>query len=116
MKIELKFVDTELNALKKTLIKKRVAPIERLLKRFESSGELTMEVEVGQTSKHHKQGNPYFVQLMIMIPNKQLVVRSKDPDVMRALKDAKEAIKREIKKYKDKITTERRKLRQEKNQ
>ena len=105
MKKIIKTTNTELTSYLEKLIEDKLLEVEKVLK---GTPGLFAEIEVGLTSKHHKKGNIYRAEIQIQVPGKLLRAVSEKEDFRAALTDAKNEIKLQVKQYKDKTVSEKR--------
>lgn len=73
---------------------------ERLLKREELSGAVVMDIEVERTTRHHRKGMVYRVEVNIILRKKMLRAEATDEDPRAACDLLEEELKREIRGYK----------------
>ncbi|MCL4400208.1 ribosome-associated translation inhibitor RaiA [Patescibacteria group bacterium] len=107
MKINIESTGLDLTPSIKTYIEKKLAPLGRIIKRFETKGEITAFVEVGRSTKHHKHGDVFRASIDIEMPGKKLFSENESPDLRTAIDIVKNKIKDDIQKYKDKSTDKR---------
>lgn len=77
------------------------------LKRFETMGRyfqniLDSHIELGRESKHRNQGKIFRASVTVKVPGKTLHVEHVDDDMYKAIDKIQQAMKQEIKKYKEK--------------
>jgi ribosome-associated translation inhibitor RaiA len=86
--------------------------VEHFLKSFEKQGEITMFVEIGRSTKHHKKGDVFFAEAMFETTPGGKTLRATDsqPDIRMAIVSAKEKIKKEVRRYKDKLVESKRRV------
>ncbi len=107
MKINIESTGLDLTPSIKTYIEKKLAPLGRIIKRFETKGEITAFVEVGRSTKHHKHGDVFRASIDIEMPGKKLFSENESSDLRTAIDIVKNKIKDDIQKYKDKSTDKR---------
>jgi len=107
MKTRIKATNTELTSYLEKMIEEKLAEIEKMLKDFP---DLLAEIEVGLTSNHHQKGDIYRAEIQIQVPGKLLRAVSEKKDFRMALTDAKNEIKMQIKQYKDKKVSVKRRI------
>lgn len=90
----------------KEYIEMRVGALGRFLKRYEQNGEVKVFVEVGRSTKHHKQGNVFYAEATLPLPGSTLRAEHYDEDARVAIDRVKDVLHMEIKKYKEKDTKE----------
>jgi ribosomal subunit interface protein len=109
MKIIIESVGMELSETVHLYIEGKFRTLEKFLKRFERAGELTANVEVVRTTRHHRKGEIYEVAASVRMPQKSLRITESGDDVRMAADKAKDVLRLEIEKYKEKATDQRKK-------
>ena len=89
----------ELNPPLKTFIEEKVADLERLLG---DVGQTSARVEVGIPSQHHQSGPKFYAEINLNIAGQLLRADSTNYDLHAAIVDAKDDLKVQIKKFKEK--------------
>ncbi|MCL4392332.1 ribosome-associated translation inhibitor RaiA [Patescibacteria group bacterium] len=107
MKINIESTGLDLTPSIKTYIETKLTPLGRIIKRFETKGEITAFVEVGRSTKHHKHGDVFRASIDIEVPGKKLFAENESPDLRTAIDMVKNKIKDDIQKYKEKSTDKR---------
>jgi len=105
MKTRIKTTNTDLTIYLEELIEEKLSDIENLLKGIPN---LLAEIEVGLTNKHHQKGDIYRAEIQIQVPGKLLRAVSEREDFRSALTEVKDDLQAQIKKYKDKEISGRR--------
>jgi ribosomal subunit interface protein len=105
MKIRIKATEIELTPYLKKMIKEKLSEISKHLR---GKRAIIAEVEVGITSRHHQKGDIYRAEIQIEIPEKLFRAVSEKDDFRSSLTDAKNEIEKQIRRYKDKKVSERR--------
>jgi len=107
MKIILKTKNLDVTPSLKSFINKKVGLLEkfiRILKEEKSleKGKSLAEafVEIERVSKHHKKGNVFKTEIIIILPGKKLISQSQGSNLLTTVIEAKDELEREIKKYK----------------
>jgi ribosomal subunit interface protein len=108
MKIIIESVGMELTEAVRVFIEGKFRTLERLMKRFEGEGESTINVAVLRTTRHHRKGEIYEVIAGIRLPKKSLRIAESGEDVRMAADQAKDVLRMEIEKYKEKVTEKKR--------
>lgn len=101
MSTNIKVTNMELTRGINNYIDKRVLGISKFVK----GGEMTVFVEVGKTTNHHKQGDIFRAEFNIEISGAKFYAFSEKEDLYRAIDDAKEGIVRQITNSKDRKQT-----------
>ncbi len=107
MKITIESTGLELTPSIKTYIETKLTPLSRIIKRFETKGEITTFVEVGRSTKHHKHGDVFRASIDIEVPGKKLFAENESPNLRTAIDMVKNKVKDDIQKYKEKSTDKR---------
>jgi len=68
--------------------------------------ELFFEIE--KETKHHKKGEVFKAEGMILLPGKKLIARAKGDDLIKTVIEVKDELQQELKKYKSKPLEKRR--------
>ncbi len=83
-----------------TYIKKKLLPLVKFVKPFDETGEAAIWLEVSRTTKHHRKGEVYFAAVDLRLPKKIIRAEAYAEDVRKAIDEAKDTLRLEIKKYK----------------
>ena len=108
MKINIATAHLDLTPSFRLYIEKKLAPIEKLIARFDPASGAEIYVEVSRTTLHHKQGGIYLAALNLRLPKTTLRAEARAEDARAAVDVAKDVLAREIKKYKTKFLAARR--------
>ncbi len=87
------------DALKEYTIK-RLASLDRFLKRFEHDGEVLLEVEIARVTRHHRKGDVYYVEFTLSLPKKMIRIEHTDSDVRAGIDAAHQRLKVAVEEYK----------------
>lgn len=111
MNIDLKYTQFEPADNTEEYARKRIGSLARALKSFEKTHEITAFVEIARSTRHHRKGNVFYAEAMFeVVPGgKKFRAESTGPDIRMALDQVKEKLKKEIRRYKDKLVNTRRK-------
>ena len=110
MEIVIKAKNIELSNSVNYLVNQKLAPLGKFFKTEEDLKE--MFVELKKEDKHHKKGDIFIVEIILMLKGKKLVVEAHGETLAKAVVQAKDEMQIEIKKYKTKmIEKPRRKIR-----
>ncbi len=101
MNINIKATNIELTSAISDYVNKKVEGIQK----FIHKGEAQVQVEVGKTTNHHKNGEVYKAEIDIRIGGKKFFAESSSEDLYAALDEAKEAIVSELTHNKDRAQT-----------
>jgi len=88
----------------------KIGSLERFLKSFEKNHEITVFVEIARTTKHHRKGDVFYAEAMFeTVPGgKKMRATATAPDIRVAIDQVKEKLKKEIRRYKDKLVESKR--------
>jgi ribosomal subunit interface protein len=81
-------------------VKKKLAAVERLLDKNDTSAKAM--VEVGLDTKHHKKGNVFFAEINLHTRQKNYRCVARAEDLYAAIDDVKDEISREVKSFREK--------------
>ncbi len=85
----------------------KINALDHLLQRFETQGEIKIEVEIARTTQHHRHGNVFYAKANLYLPKKILRAEHYDSDVRIAIDEIKNKLHLEITKYKELATNHR---------
>jgi putative sigma-54 modulation protein len=106
MQINIKGKNIELTEAIKDHALKRATNLEKLLSNIEEGGgEVKINFEVGQSTKHHKSGVIFHSDCLINIDGQEFYASSDKEDLYQAIDEIKEELFRDIKKSKDRRQT-----------
>jgi len=117
MRISIKATNLKLTPDITTFIKKKIGALERFSRvikedKPQGRGRSRVEawVEIGKETRHHRKG-PYFrAECQIKVPKRSLRAVAEEEDLRMAIRQVKEAIEKQIKKYKEQIMAKRKKI------
>jgi ribosomal subunit interface protein len=100
MKINIK-ANLDLTASLGTYIDQKLAPLAKLVKKFDETGEAELWLELSRTTRHHKKGGEVFLAVAdLRLPRKILRAEEYAEDVRKAIDRTKDTLQLEIEKYK----------------
>lgn len=105
--IKLQGTNLDLTPQIKDYLNEKLEDIDKFLSN--AAGTQEAQVELAKTTGHHQKGEIYRAEIMISLKGKTVRAESTEEDIRQAIDEIKEDISREIKKYKEKKTTEGRK-------
>jgi putative sigma-54 modulation protein len=106
MKINLQGKGLELTESIKDYVLKRVTNLEKLLSGIEEKGgEVRVNFEVSQSTKHHKSGEIFHTDCLIKINGKNFYASFNSDDLYSAIDEVKEILFNDIQKNKDREQT-----------
>ena len=102
MNTNIKATNIELTDAISDYVNKRLAGLEKFVREGE---EMDVYVEVGKTTKHHKQGDYFRAEFNIEISGSKFYTFSEKEDLYKAIDDAREQVVRKITNRKDRKKT-----------
>ena len=81
-------------------VEDKLANVARLCEKFEPCD---LRAEVGKTGAHHKSGDIFVAEFNLTIPGVMLRAESKADDLYKAIDQGTEELKRQVKRYKEKL-------------
>lgn len=102
MKIIIRTKNLELTASLKSFVEEKIGS----LKKFVDMAEVFFEIE--KESKHHNKGEVFRSEAIILLPGKKLIAQSAGDDLLLTVVEIKDKLQQEIKKYKEKSITSKR--------
>ena len=89
----------------------RVNSLEKNLRSFLRKGAINVFIEIAQTTRHHRHGNIFYAEGMLTLPGRTIRAIHTDLDIYTAIDNMKKKLKAEIRNYKGRVESKRRKLR-----
>jgi len=108
MKIDIKYTQFQATSDIEEYARERIGAIERFLKSFEKNSEITVYVEIARSTKHHRKGDVFYAEANFTMAGKTIRAESTNTDIRLALDNVKEKLKKEIRRFKDKLVESRR--------
>jgi ribosomal subunit interface protein len=110
MKIDIKYTQFKPTEDIVEHVVKKIGSLERFLKSFEKDGEITVFVEIARSTKHHKKGDVFYAEATFETTPGGKTIRATDTqaDIRISVDNVKEKLKKEIRRYKDKLIQTRR--------
>lgn len=102
MNTNIKATNIELTSAITDYVNKRLEGLERFVKEGE---EMDVYVEVGKTTRHHKQGDYFRAEFNIEISGSKFYTFSEKEDLYKSIDDAREQVIRKITSRKDRKKT-----------
>lgn len=81
----------------------KIGELRKSWQNMEPGGVIEVWVEIGRTTKHHRQGAVYRAECNIVLPGKLLRAEHQDWDVRRCIDEIKNKLQAELKKYMGKM-------------
>jgi putative sigma-54 modulation protein len=108
MKIDIKATNLDLTPAIHDYIEDKIGSLAHFLKKFEIKSEIEVFVEIAHITKHHRHGNVLYAEATIPLGKKILRAEHLDWDIRVAIDRVRDKLQQEIKKYKEKKTSVRR--------
>lgn len=102
MSINIKATNIELTSAISDYVNKKIESISRYVG---TDKEMIIYVEVGKTTKHHKQGDYFKAEFDVSVDGEKFFTDSEKSDLYKAIDDAKDEVIKKIKNYKNKKET-----------
>lgn len=99
MWISIKTKNLTLSDSLEAYVKEKFSPLEKFVSVL-NAAELFVELE--KETKHHRKGEVFVAEALVHLPGKDLVSIAKSDDLFKAIVEAKDELKLEIEKYKNK--------------
>lgn len=104
MKIELLGTRLELTPAIKAYVNQKIGGVGNIIRRFEAAEECTAFVELARTTRHHRHGDVFYVEVTLKLPRKSVRVEEHEEDIRAAIDRAKDRLKIELERFKEKAT------------
>lgn len=102
MTTNIKATNIELTSAISNYVNKKIESINKLVNDFK---EVSVYVEVGKTTNHHKQGDYFKAEFDVVIDGEKFFTVSEESDLYKAIDRAKDDLVRRVKNSKKKKTT-----------
>ncbi len=102
MATNIKATNIELTSAVSDYVNKKIESINKLVDEFK---EISVYVEVGKTTNHHKQGEYFKAEFDVVIDGEKFFTVSEENDLYKAIDRAKDDLIRRVKNSKKKKTT-----------
>lgn len=103
MKINITYKNITPDEPLKVFVEDRIGGLEKFL----GSGPVEARVEIGLPSKHHRSGRIYYAEINLKIGGKLLRATCQHEDLRNAIVDAKNELREQINKFKEKAKKRR---------
>ena len=100
MKYTIKATDMALSVSAGEYIAKKMAALDKVAAHF--AGAVTATVEAGRTTRHHRSGDVFRVEIMVHIKKKDLRAEATGGTVLEAMDKAQEDMRTELERFKEK--------------
>lgn len=104
MKVLIKFTNLDHSESLKQYIDEKLSPLARLTKSLDPESIAELHVDVARTTRHHQKGEIFATALLLKLLKKQLRVKETDANIRVSIDRAKNTLKEELQKYKEKTT------------
>ncbi|MBI5153382.1 MAG: ribosome-associated translation inhibitor RaiA [Parcubacteria group bacterium] len=108
MKIIVSAKNIELTPGLEQYLGEKINGLSKLIRLYEETGVAEARIGISKTSRNHKQGEIYYVEVNLKLPGSTLRAESTSLDMYSAIDETKDELSRLIKAYKDKRSRERR--------
>ena len=100
MKYGMKATDIELTASIEEYFGKKMAALDKVAAHFGEA--LSAHVEAGRTTRHHRSGDVFRVEIRIHVPGRELRAESVGKTLLEAMDKAQEDMRTELERHKEK--------------
>ncbi|MBI4159537.1 ribosome-associated translation inhibitor RaiA [Candidatus Wolfebacteria bacterium] len=111
MRIVITATQLDLTPALKEYIEKKIGSLAPYLKRFETTADIEVEIEVARTTRHHQKGNVFYAEGNIRLLDSRIRAERRAPDIRVAIDAVRNTLQQEIAKYKEKKIVKRGKIR-----
>ncbi|MDP3947767.1 MAG: ribosome-associated translation inhibitor RaiA [bacterium] len=101
MQITVKATQLKLSPALRTHVEEKLGALEKLVRRWDAAGAVSMSVEIARTTRHHKKGQIYYAEANLTLPGGMLRAREEHWDLRAAVIKVRTKLKKEIDKYKE---------------
>lgn len=102
MTTNIKATNMELTSAISDYVNKRIESLHKLVDQFK---EVSVYVEVGKTTNHHKQGDYFKAEFNVVVDGEKFYTVAEESDLYKAVDEAKDDLIRRIKNSKDRKNT-----------
>lgn len=100
MRINIQAPNLELTPALTQFIESKIGGLGKFLKKFNSEN-ILIEVDLGRSTRHHRHGKVYHVDVNLILPGGTLRAAHDDEDIRKAIVAVKDKLQREIEKFKE---------------
>ncbi|HEY4499647.1 MAG TPA: ribosome-associated translation inhibitor RaiA [Candidatus Paceibacterota bacterium] len=104
MRIQIEAKGFELTPSLTKFIEEKIGGLDRFIKRWDKDNSVITRVEVSKTTKHHQKGEIFYAEVNMDLPHKVLRVEETNNEIHTAIDRAKDRLKNEIVRLKEKAT------------
>jgi ribosomal subunit interface protein len=102
MQVDIKATNMELTEAIRAFVQQKMDTLDAKTARF--GDVVRAEVEVGKTTKHHRNGPVYRAEVHVRLPGKLVYAEAENYDLYIAINDAKKEAERQVMDYKGELT------------
>ena len=102
MKINIKYSKLDATAGIAQYAEKKFETLSKFTKKFEEESSALLDVTIGKTTRHHQKGDVFQVKASIELLGRLLLAEEESQDLYAAIDAAKDTLKIEIEKFKEK--------------
>jgi ribosomal subunit interface protein len=102
MNIKIKATKLVISPPLREYVEGKVRRLSKLVKRWDASGALVINVEVARTTRHHRKGKVYYAEANLKLPGTMLRASEEHWDIRAAIVKMLLKLKKEIERYKQK--------------
>ena len=96
MRIEINAVRLDLTDAIKGYVDEKIGSVSKMIKKFETRGEVVAFIEISRTLRHHRQGDVYYGEVTMKLPQKTIRIERTSDDVYGVVDALKDELKEEI--------------------
>jgi ribosomal subunit interface protein len=112
MHIQLTATRLDLTPALREYVSSKLKPLAKFLGRYETSGELTLFVEVARATKHHRRGEVFYAEVTLALPGEPTIrIEEYDADIRAAIDRVKDRLRMELSRRKDRSASRTKKAR-----
>ncbi|TSC96521.1 MAG: Uncharacterized protein Athens071426_475 [Parcubacteria group bacterium Athens0714_26] len=104
MILNIKSKNLELTSSIKEYIEEKILSIGRIIKKWDEEGAVEIDFEIARASQHHHKGKVYYAEINMALGGKLLRAEYYAEDIHEAVDKVKDMVKKEIIRYKGKIS------------
>jgi len=109
MNLDIKCTNLELTPSIKEYIETKTSGLSKLMGKWEKIGAVEARFELARTSNHHNKGDVYHAEMNLTLDGKFIRAEADGEDAYAVIDKAKDIMKKEISKLKDKEDDEKKK-------
>lgn len=102
MTIQIKATGFELTPALKKFVEDKFLGFEKYIGRWDENNSVILRVEIAQNTKHHQKGDIFYAELNMDLPKNVLRIEEVGSDMYQAVEKAKDRLKNDVLKLKDK--------------